>query len=127
MLSQLIGEILISRGKLDPVNLERALQVQETMKSEAGHEKLGSVLMRLGMVSGRDLAEALALQHGWIIADPAEFPELPILEDQVLIRFFQALHLAATGDPERGGRGPGLVSPPRPPGGRPGGGSWGRP
>ena len=96
-MSQLLGEILVGRGKLDPANLDRALQVQETLKGGPSYEKLGSILMRLGMVSGRDLAEALAAQHGWIIVDPAEFPELPILEEQVSARFireYQVIPLA---------------------------------
>ncbi len=88
-MSELLGEILLSRSKLDPANLERALQVQQTLKGGSAYEKLGAILMRLGMISGRDLAEALALQQGWIIADATEFPELPILEEQVSARFIK--------------------------------------
>ena len=88
-MAELLGEILLSRSKLDPANLERALQVQQTLKGGSAYEKLGAILMRLGMVSARDLAEALALQRGWIIADADDFPELPILEEQVSARFIK--------------------------------------
>ena len=88
-MSQHIGEILVSRGKLDPANLDRALQLQQSIDGEVSHEKIGGILLRLGMVSSRDLAEALAQQRGWIIADPAEFPELPILEESVSARFIK--------------------------------------
>ena len=65
-----LGEVLVSRGKLDAANLDRALKVQESARVELGStEKLGSILTRLGMVSSRDLAEALAHQRGWIIVD----------------------------------------------------------
>ena len=51
-----LGEILISRGKLDLANLDRALKVQETARQGgAVAEKLGSVLSRLGMLSSREL------------------------------------------------------------------------
>ena len=52
-----LGEILIARGKLDLANLERALRLQE---GEGRREKLGVMLGRLGLVSARDLAEALS-------------------------------------------------------------------
>jgi len=96
-LSQLLGEILLGRGKLDQSSLDRALQAQATLRDEGGSEKLGAILLRLGMVSGRDLAEALAMQKGWLIAVPAEFPELPILEEQISPRFikeYQVIPLA---------------------------------
>ena len=40
-----LGEILIERGKLDAVALERALRLQE----ESGGERLGSLLVTLGL------------------------------------------------------------------------------
>ncbi len=77
-------------GKLDPANLDRALKVQEAgTASSAAHEKIGSVLSRLGMISGRDLAEALGRQRGWTIVESSEFPELPIAEETVSPRFLQ--------------------------------------
>ena len=44
------------RGKLDAATLERALRLQQ----ESG-EKLGALLVTLGVVAQRDVAEALAL------------------------------------------------------------------
>ena len=77
-----------ARGKLDLANLDRALKVQETARSSgANAEKLGSILSRLGMLSSRELAEALAQQRGWTIVELSEFPELPILEGAVSSRF----------------------------------------
>ena len=87
---QKLGEILIAQGKLDPVNLDRALKVQESaVNATDAPEKLGSILTRMGMLSGRDLAEALAQQKGWTIVEAGEFPELPILEEMVSPRFLQ--------------------------------------
>src|SRR5947209_2145585 len=53
-----LGELLIERGKLDPVALERALRLQQ----DSGGEKIGSLLVTLGLVAQRDVAEALAGQ-----------------------------------------------------------------
>ena len=85
---QRLGEILIARGKLDQASLDRALKVQETVRiSGESVEKLGSILSRLGMLSSRELAEALSQQRGWMIVEASEFPELPILEETVSPRF----------------------------------------
>src|SRR5512139_2317126 len=80
-----LGEILLARGKLDAPNLERALRLQEGET----REKLGAILNRLGLVSARDLADALSEQTGIAIAAASEFPELPILEGQVSDRFLR--------------------------------------
>ncbi|HSW83078.1 MAG TPA: type II secretion system ATPase GspE [Usitatibacter sp.] len=82
---QRIGEILIGRAKLDPANLERALKLQE---GEA-REKIGVILLRLGMVSGRDLADALADQLDLPLATAADFPELPLLEERLSSKFLR--------------------------------------
>ena len=87
---QKLGDILVSSGKLDAANLDRALKVQESAREDEGStEKLGSILTRMGMVSSRDLAETLAFQRGWTIVEANEFPELPVLEESVSSRFIQ--------------------------------------
>ncbi len=82
---QRIGEILIGRGKLDPANLERALKLQEGET----REKIGVILLRLGMVSGRDLADALADQLDLPLAQAKDFPELPLLEERLSSKFLR--------------------------------------
>ena len=82
---QRIGEILIGRAKLDPANLERALKLQEGET----REKIGVILLRLGMVSGRDLADALADQLDLPLALAADFPELPLLEERLSAKFLR--------------------------------------
>ena len=79
-----IGEILIERGKLDAAGLERALRLQQ----ESG-DKLGALLVTLGVVAQRDVAEALAAQLGLPLVEAAGYPELPILEERVSARFLR--------------------------------------
>jgi len=79
-----IGEILIERGRLDAAGLERALRVQQ----ETG-EKLGAMLVTLGLVAQRDVAEALAWQLDLPLVEAARYPELPILEELVSARFLR--------------------------------------
>ena len=79
-----IGEILIERGKLDAAGLERALRLQQ----ESG-EKLGALLVSLGVVAQRDVAEALAAQLGLPLIEASGYPEMPILEERVSARFLR--------------------------------------
>jgi general secretion pathway protein E len=80
-----LGEILIERGKLDLANLERALRVQETNKQE----RIGAILTRTGFAAERDVIEALSLQMGLPVVPLASYPELPILEERVSVRFIK--------------------------------------
>ena len=68
-----IGDILIERGKLDAATLERALRLQQ----ESG-ERLGALLVTLGVVAQRDVAEALAAQ---LDAAAGRRGELPGISD----------------------------------------------
>jgi general secretion pathway protein E len=79
-----IGEILIERGKLDQANLDRALRLQ----GDSG-ERLGSLLVTLGLCAQRDVAEALSLQLAFPLVDAAGYPEFPILEERVSARFLR--------------------------------------
>jgi general secretion pathway protein E len=80
-----LGEILIERGKLDQANLDRALRLQTE-----GGERLGSLLVTLGLCAQRDVAEALALQLSLPLVDANGYPEFPILEERVSARFLRA-------------------------------------
>jgi general secretion pathway protein E len=80
-----LGEILIERGKLDLANLERALRVQETDKNE----RIGSILTRIGFASERDVIDALSLQLNLPVIPVASYPELPVLEERVSVRFIK--------------------------------------
>jgi general secretion pathway protein E len=80
-----IGEILVERGKLEPANLERALKLQEG----ESRDKIGAILLRLGMVSGRDLADALADQLDIPIAQSTDYPELPLMEERISAKFLR--------------------------------------
>ena len=80
-----IGEILVERGKLDPANLERALKLQEG----ESRDKIGAILLRLGMVSGRDLADALADQLDLPLAQATDYPELPLMEERISAKFLR--------------------------------------
>jgi general secretion pathway protein E len=79
-----LGEILIERGKLDQPNLERALRLQ----GDSG-ERLGSLLVTLGLCAQRDVAEALAVQLSLPLVDAAGYPEIPVLEERVSARFLR--------------------------------------
>ena len=84
-LSKRLGEILIERGKLDTASLDRALRVQQA----DGQARIGVLLIRAGMVSERDVVEALSLQLNVAITSAADYPELPILEERVSVRFIK--------------------------------------
>jgi general secretion pathway protein E len=79
-----LGEILVERGKLDATGLERALRLQQ----ESG-ERLGVLLVTLGLTAQRDVAEALAAQLGLPLVDGNGYPELPILEERISARFLR--------------------------------------
>jgi general secretion pathway protein E len=79
-----LGQILIERGKLDQANLDRALRLQ----GDSG-ERLGSLLVTLGLCAQRDVAEALALQLALPLMDASGYPEFPILEERVSARFLR--------------------------------------
>jgi general secretion pathway protein E len=79
-----LGELLIERGKIDPAALERALRLQ----AESG-EKIGALLVTLGLVAQRDVAEALAAQLDLPLLDANGYPEFPILEERVSARFLR--------------------------------------
>ena len=80
-----VGRLLLERGKIDRVALERA----ERAQADSG-ERLDRVLTRLGLVGERDMAEALAEQLALPLAAAEDYPEAPLFEDALPVTFLKA-------------------------------------
>ncbi|MGV8803673.1 MAG: type II secretion system ATPase GspE [Polaromonas sp.] len=85
VLSKRLGEILCERGKLDAASLERALRIQEADKQA----RLDDILVKSGMVSERDVVDALSTHLDVPVALMADYPELPVLEERVAVKFIK--------------------------------------
>ena len=83
------GDILVERGKLDLPNLLRA----RALNTDTSDRQLASTLNRLGLVSGRDIADAIAAKLVLPLAEAKDYPELPLLEEQVSLRFLKESQL----------------------------------
>jgi general secretion pathway protein E len=87
------GAHLLETGRLAPAALERA----ENAAGESG-ERLGVVLTRLGLVSERELAEALADFLHLPLAVAADFPDTPVLEDRFNRKFLREAQVIPLAD-----------------------------
>ena len=76
---------MIERGKLDAANFERALHIYESDK----REQIGDILVRAGMVAERDVVDALSAQLDLPVVAMTDYPELPVLEERVTVRFIK--------------------------------------
>ncbi|HEY1615373.1 MAG TPA: type II secretion system ATPase GspE [Rhizomicrobium sp.] len=78
------AEHLIASGKVQAAAVERAQHV-----AVESQERLESVLTRLGLVSERDLAEALSHFLRLPLAVAADYPQQPLLEEQLGRKFLR--------------------------------------
>ena len=78
------AEHLVTAGKVQPQAMERAQHL-----AVESQERLESVLTRLGLITERDLAEALSQFLGLPIAAATDYPPQPILEDQLGRKFLR--------------------------------------
>ena len=77
---------LVAAGKLDQDNIERACRLQ---LEQDQWEPIGSILVKLGLVSERDVAEGLSTQLELPLVERQHFPdELPI-DDQISHKFLK--------------------------------------
>lgn len=79
------GEFLFQRGILDELAVRRAQRAQ----SQSG-ERFDLVLMRLGLVTDAAMAKALAEYCELPLIAASDFPEVPILADELEVSFLKA-------------------------------------
>ena len=92
-----LGELLVNHQKLADTDLQRARRVQE-----GTGENLDTLLLKLGLVSERDLAEALAAQLGLPLVRPADYPDAPAINGAVSPRFLKESRAIPLADEEQG-------------------------
>ena len=83
-----LGELLIERGKLDRSGMERAKRLRE-----GRDERLCFLLPKLGLVSERDIAQAMADTLGLALVESKDLPDVPVLEDKLSPRFLRETHV----------------------------------
>jgi general secretion pathway protein E len=80
----LFGERLVKLGKLKPTDLERALRAQGEI-----HQPLGSVLVRLGMLTEQEVAFVLSRHLGLRLAMTRDYPSLPVDSHGISINYMR--------------------------------------
>ena len=83
-----IGRALVCDGKLDAIGLDRARRLQAE-----SDEPLTSILSKLGLVSERDLAFALAKEAQLPVIAEAGFPTRPLRLGELSARFLKSMHV----------------------------------
>jgi general secretion pathway protein E len=92
-----LGALLVERGKLDRAGLERASRV-----AAGREERLSTLLPKLGLVSERDLAEALSELLELPLVGASEFPGEPVLAERLSGRFLREAHVLPLEEREDG-------------------------
>lgn len=91
-----IGELLVARSKVDAAGLDRALRLQQESS-----ERIGALLVQLGLVAEREVARALGEQLGMPVAAAEDYPEVPVLANEVEPEFLEqarAVPIEVTGE-----------------------------
>jgi len=81
----LLAELLVEHGHCDTKTIERARRVA----TESG-QRLDAVLIQLGLISERGLAEAYAALLSLPVATPERYPAEPLFPEQLPLRFLRS-------------------------------------
>ncbi|MGV6808349.1 MAG: type II secretion system ATPase GspE [bacterium] len=84
----LLGEILVKKGKLKTTDLERALRAQKETD-----QPLGSVLVRLGLLTEQELAIVLSRSLAIRLALTPDYPETALLDSGISINYMRTVML----------------------------------
>ena len=90
LLDERICQFLVDKGRLKENDLVRGRRLYE---EDASSGSLLSLLTRLGLVSERDMSEAMSELMGVPLLAPKDFPESPPPNIQLSTRFLKQLHI----------------------------------
>jgi general secretion pathway protein E len=81
-----LAELLLQSGQCDALTIDRARRVaQET------RQRIDKVLLQLGLIGERALAEAYAALLGTALAAPGRYPDEPLFPDNLKDRFLRGV------------------------------------
>lgn len=69
-----LGDYLVAHHKLSEADLQKAMAM-------SSGEPLAALLVKMGLISERDLAEAQAARYTLPLIEKVDFPDMPLLED----------------------------------------------
>ena len=87
--SDTIGDILVRDNKLRLADLEQAL-----LANGNNRNSVGPLLVRLGLVSDKDLAAAYAKRYDLPVLEEDELPDTPVANETLPFRFLKSAHVA---------------------------------
>src|SRR5882724_2734849 len=93
-LDERICDYLVARGRLKEADLARARRLHE----ENGEGNLVPLLTRLGLVSEREMADALSEVLGLPLLSAKDCPESPPPNVQISVRFLKQYHVVPIGE-----------------------------
>jgi general secretion pathway protein E len=85
-LEQRLGEVLVARGKLRQGDVVRMAHVRQ---EQGEGQRFPRLLVKLGMVGERDVAEALAALLELPLASAKNYPDMALLDGEVSERFLK--------------------------------------
>ena len=83
-----VASRLVTSGKLDQAAIDRVSRLQTS-----NNERLEALLVKLGLASERDVADALADELGLVIAQPSDYPDTPLLDDRLTPQFLRHVNV----------------------------------
>ncbi len=88
---------LVTAGRLRPADADRALRLKQTQQSD---ESIGNILLQLGLISDRDLAQTLSRLNGIPVTEKKHYPAFTSLEESISANFLKQHKLLVFTDEE---------------------------
>ncbi len=88
---------LVAAGRLRPADADRALRLKQTQQSD---ESIGNILLQLGLISDRDLAQTLSRLNDIPLTEKRHYPAFTSLEESISTNFLKQHKLLVFTDEE---------------------------